>query len=159
MPVKECVGAVIYAPDVFEDIFLMDSPKWPGYLVVPGGRLESGESREDACHRELREELGIEITDLVYVQTKTIPAGTLPFHDRTVEFIFHDYFAKAQSRLFTPNHELGHLSGWYKHGDVLPLPLPEPITALLELYWQHVWQTGGHLNQPFTPMLASQRPG
>jgi ADP-ribose pyrophosphatase YjhB (NUDIX family) len=29
-------------------------------VVVPGGHVESGESLEEACKRELKEELGLE---------------------------------------------------------------------------------------------------
>lgn len=64
MPIKTCVGAVLY--DDQGKIFLMTSPKWKGYLV-PGGRMEEGETEEEALRREIREELGIGITDLYRV--------------------------------------------------------------------------------------------
>lgn len=35
----------------------------------PGGKIEEGESREEALHREIREELEVEIDDLQFLTT------------------------------------------------------------------------------------------
>lgn len=35
-------------------------------FIIPGGRREKGETDEETCRRELREELGVEITKLDY---------------------------------------------------------------------------------------------
>lgn len=61
----------------------MSSPKWNGY-VVPGGKIEDGEAEEDALRREIREELGIEITDLHRVGEYKKPPGP-DFADQAVE--------------------------------------------------------------------------
>lgn len=36
-------------------------PQWDGDLLLFGGRVQFGETLEDACHRELKEELGLEL--------------------------------------------------------------------------------------------------
>ena len=61
MKIRKCVGAVIYNNE--NKIFLMTSPKWKGY-IIPGGGIEGNESEEEALHREIKEELGIEISKI-----------------------------------------------------------------------------------------------
>src|SRR3989338_10893667 len=78
------VGAVMVNPE--GKIFLMKSPKWKGKYVIPGGHIELGESMEEALHREIKEETGLDIHDLHF----------LCFH----EFIFDDAFAKKKHFIF-----------------------------------------------------------
>jgi mutator protein MutT len=39
----------------------------PGKVAIPGGKVEAGESRQEALKRELKEELGIEQGESIYV--------------------------------------------------------------------------------------------
>ena len=63
-PVVEVAAAVIERPD---GTFLMASrPEgkvYAGWWEFPGGKVEAGERARDALDRELREELGIEVTE------------------------------------------------------------------------------------------------
>jgi nucleoside triphosphatase len=43
------------------EILLCKSHKWPGLWVVMGGHIEWGESISDACIREVKEEVGLNV--------------------------------------------------------------------------------------------------
>ena len=49
------------------EILLLKSHKWPGKYVVPGGHVELGERIEEAAIREAKEETGLDIYDLRFI--------------------------------------------------------------------------------------------
>ena len=59
------VGALIFDPA--GRLFLMQSHKWAGKYVVPGGHVEIGETLEAALRREVMEETGLTIHDITFV--------------------------------------------------------------------------------------------
>ncbi len=133
--IKKCVGAVIY--DNSGNIFLMTSPKWKKW-VVPGGRIEEGESEEDALHREIQEELGIKITDLVRVGEKIKKPGK-DFIDPELTFYFIDYFARALQIGIDPNNEITTW-GWFTIEEALQLPLADTLVRDFILQFQDFYK-------------------
>jgi 8-oxo-dGTP diphosphatase len=61
VPVDVAVGVLIDAQGEFLLTSRPDGKVYAGYWEFPGGKLEAGESVEQALRRELHEELGIEI--------------------------------------------------------------------------------------------------
>lgn len=50
-----------------------DKPVDPGLVMVPGGHIEDGESQQQALIREVREELGVEVSAAHYVASLLHP--------------------------------------------------------------------------------------
>ena len=61
LPVDVAVGVLIDGAGDFLLTSRPDGKVYAGYWEFPGGKLEAGESVEQALRRELHEELGIEI--------------------------------------------------------------------------------------------------
>lgn len=132
MRIKKCVGVVLY--DEQDRIFLMTSPKWKQH-VVPGGKIKDGEGEEEALRREIREELGIEISDVVRVgEKKKLPSSD--FHDSALTFHFIDYFARALQTGITPNDEIQEY-GWYSFDEALKLPLLDSTRDLINKFIEY----------------------
>jgi len=89
------VGALIF--DEEGKLFLMNSPKWHGAYIVPGGHIEDGETMERAIKREVKEETGLEIEDLEFIKILECihdPAFVKP----EKHFIMIDFACKAKSK-------------------------------------------------------------
>lgn len=58
------VGGLIFAPD--GQVLLVQSKKWLNCLSIPGGKIELGETREQAFLREVKEETRLTVTHIKY---------------------------------------------------------------------------------------------
>ena len=105
--------------------------KWKGYLIQ-GGRIEPGETEERALRREIKEELSIEIFDLVRLgETEKPPSDD--FIDPGIGFHFITYAARATGTEITPNEEVDAY-GWYTLDEALKLPLVDSVRKAIEGY-------------------------
>lgn len=102
------------------EVLLLQSHKWPGKYVIPGGHVEVGERLEEAAIREAKEETGLDIYDLKFVMFQEF------IHDpsfwKRKHFIFFDYACRTDSLSVTLNNEAqAHV--WVTPEAALHLPL------------------------------------
>lgn len=63
--IERPVARVLLFDELDRVLLLFDpDPEWGGYWYPPGGRIEPGESPEEAARRELAEEIGLDVPDL-----------------------------------------------------------------------------------------------
>ena len=108
-------------------------PQFAGMWECPGGKLEAGESFEDALHRELLEELGITVRLGAEVEPDE-PAGW-PLNERAVMRVWFAEVLAGEPRPLQDHDELRWVP--FGNGDeafTLPwIPADLPIVrALLE---------------------------
>ncbi len=112
------VGVFIFNEN--DELLLLKSHKWPDHYVIPGGHVELGERLEDAAIREAKEETGLDIYDLEFINFQEFiydPSFWKPRH-----FIFFDYACKTRSTDVQLNDEAEHHI-WVKLDAAIELPL------------------------------------
>lgn len=82
---------------------------WQGLWSLPGGRLESGEDAETCARRELMEEVGLAVTNLVPV-LRMVPGGPK-------RFVLQVFATRSSSGDVAPNDEIGGF-GWLRPDEV-----------------------------------------
>lgn len=111
-------GAVVLNRD--DEVLLLHHILRPGSgWGIPGGFLDRGEQPEDAIRREIREETGLELTDVRPIKTHTI--------ERHIEFV---YAARSDGEARVLSREITEL-GWFRPTN-LPDGLPLAHARLIE---------------------------
>ena len=112
------------------ELLLLKSHKWPGKYVVPGGHVELGERIEEAAIREAKEETGLDIYDLEFINFQQFiydPSFWKPRH-----YIFFDYACKTNSAEVKLNDEAEeHV--WVKLDAAVRLPLDTYTRRSIEI--------------------------
>jgi len=85
------------------EMLLLKSHKWPGKYVVPGGHVELGERIEEAAVREAKEETGLDISDLEFINFQQFIYDPAFWKKR--HFIFFDFACKTDSTDVQLNNE------------------------------------------------------
>jgi nucleoside triphosphatase len=87
------VGAFIF--NAKGELLLLQSHKWPGRYVVPGGHVELGERLEEAVAREAKEETGLDIHSIEFINFQQFIYDPAFWKKR--HFIFFDFACKTDS--------------------------------------------------------------
>ena len=96
------VGALVVNPNA--EVLIVRTTKWRGTWGVPGGKLDWGESLQEALLREFREEVAL---DLEQVRFALLQEAILDsqFHV-PAHFVLVNYYAFSSSTQVVPNEEI-----------------------------------------------------
>jgi nucleoside triphosphatase len=112
------VGILIFNPK--GELLLLQSHKWPGRYVVPGGHVELGERIEQTVIREAKEETGLDVRELRFLCWQEFVYD--PSFWKRRHFLFFDYACRAESTEVRLNDEAeDHL--WIEPEKALELPI------------------------------------
>jgi nucleoside triphosphatase len=113
------------------ELLLLQSHKWPGAFVVPGGHVELGERLEETAVREAKEETGLDIYDLEFINFQQFIYDPAFWKQR--HFIFFDYAAKTDSIDVVLNDE-AQAYIWIEPKEALELELDSYTRTSIEAY-------------------------
>ncbi len=101
---QNTAAAVAVLLEYKEHFVIMKRGREPGkgLLDLPGGFVDPDESAEDACRREIREEIGVEISDLTY---RSSCGNTYPYKGITYKTCDMLFTARCESSSFTPQED------------------------------------------------------
>jgi len=85
------VGAFIFNSK--GELLLLQSHKWPGRYIVPGGHVELGETLEQALLRETKEETGLDIHSVEFINFQEFIYDPAFWKKR--HFIFFDFACRT----------------------------------------------------------------
>ncbi|MDD5145768.1 MAG: NUDIX domain-containing protein [Candidatus Pacebacteria bacterium] len=113
------VGILIFNPE--GKIFLMRSPKWGGDYSISGGHIELGETFEQAIKREAKEETGLDVFDINFLQVQECIFDKNFYKKK--HFVFLDYFCKTKNTNAVLDEREGTDYVWVTIDEALRLPL------------------------------------
>ncbi|WP_424951884.1 NUDIX domain-containing protein [Deinococcus sp.] len=113
-----CVGALVRGPQGL--YLIVRTTKWRGSWGVPGGKVEWGETLVAATLREFREEVGLSLRGLEYVQTQEAVLSE-EFH-KPAHMLLIDFLARTDHTGVAPNEEIEEWA-WVTLADALTYPL------------------------------------
>jgi nucleoside triphosphatase len=123
------VGAIIINQN--EQVLLVQSHNWRDMYCVPGGHVELGETLEAALVREVKEETGLDISDIHFIGFQESIYNESHIYKR--HFIFLDFVCKAQGCEVILDEESQNYI-WIEIENAFTLSLASSTEKLLKKY-------------------------
>lgn len=124
------VGALIFNKE--GKLLLVKSPKWFDKFIIPGGHVELGETTKDALKREIKEEVGLEIGEIEFLQYQD--AIFAPEFAKKKHFVFLEFSAKCiDDKVTVDNDEITDFR-WVNPVDSLKMNLASYTRRVVEAF-------------------------
>ena len=111
-------------------MLLVRTDKWSGKWGIPGGKIEYGESAENALRREIAEETKLVISDIEFVLTQDCIESE-EFY-RPEHFILLNYTCRLSGESDVTLNEEAQAFRWVNESEALQLDINEPTRILLD---------------------------
>jgi phosphoglycolate phosphatase len=122
------VGAVIY--DRQDRMLLVRTHKWSNRWGIPGGKIKRGEKAEAALIRELKEETGLEVTDVQFVLVQDCIHSREFYRD--AHFVLLNYTCRSRTDQTVRLNEEAREFRWLTLAEAWQYDLNQPTRTLLE---------------------------
>lgn len=114
------------------ELFLVKTHKWPGLYVVPGGKLECGETLKEALKREVKEETGLDVGGEKLLTTYEFINE--PTFWQKKHYIFFEYLCLAKNTKVVLDKKEATRFVWISPAKALELPLEKYTKKVITKY-------------------------
>jgi phosphoglycolate phosphatase-like HAD superfamily hydrolase/ADP-ribose pyrophosphatase YjhB (NUDIX family) len=122
------VGALIF--NAASQVLMIHTHKWSNLWGIPGGKTKWGETSEAALRREVREETGLDITDIRFVLVQDCIHS--PEFYRDAHFVLLNYTCQAAGATDVTLNDEAYEYRWVTIAEALKMPLNTPTRILIE---------------------------
>lgn len=127
VPIATVGGLIFNGKD---EVLMVRTHKWADKWGIPGGKIKWGESSEDALRRELREETGLEVTDLRFVMVQDCIHSEEFYRD--AHFVLLNYTCRCAGEPKVRLNEEAQEYRWVTLDKIMELELNLPTKNLIK---------------------------
>lgn len=128
------VGALIFNPA--REVLMIRTHKWSNLWGIPGGKIQYGETAEDALRREILEETALPIEQIEFVLVQDC-VRSKEFY-REAHFVLLNYTCQCGGGPVILNEEAEEYQ-WLPPREALKLDLNTPTRILIEAVKGRAW--------------------
>jgi phosphoglycolate phosphatase len=121
------VGALIF--DDSGNVLMVRTHKWSNLWGIPGGKIKWAEASSDALRREVKEETGLDISDIEFVLVQDCIHSKEFYRD--AHFVLLNYTCRCAGEPVVKLNDEAREFRWLAPAQALALPLNEPTRRLL----------------------------
>ncbi|MGD0208115.1 MAG: NUDIX domain-containing protein [Verrucomicrobiota bacterium] len=126
-PPLATVGALIF--NGAGAVLMIRTHKWSNLWGIPGGKIKWGEPSEAALRREIKEETGLDVTDIEFVLVQDCIHSREFYRD--AHFVLLNYTCRRKGRLRVKLNDEARESRWVTLAEACKMQLNMPTRVLI----------------------------
>ena len=126
-PPLATVGALIF--NGAGEVLMIRTHKWSNLWGIPGGKIKWGEPSEDALRREIKEETGLDVTDIEFILVQDCIHSREFYRD--AHFVLLNYTCRCNGRPRVKLNAEARESRWVTLAEACKMQLNMPTRVLI----------------------------